>query len=40
MLWFGSGPVIIINTPKAAKELLNDVGSSRLQQVLVRGADG
>jgi hypothetical protein len=40
MLWFGSGPVIIINTPKAAKELLNDVGSFRLQQVLVRGADG
>ena len=29
MLWHGSGPVIIINTPKAAKELLNDVSSSR-----------
>ncbi|KIN03249.1 hypothetical protein OIDMADRAFT_120288 [Oidiodendron maius Zn] len=27
MLWYGSSPVIIINTPKAAKELLQDRGA-------------
>jgi hypothetical protein len=26
MIWYGSSPVIIISTPKAAKELLQDVG--------------
>ena len=30
MLWHGSSPVIIINTPKATKDLLNDVSGSYL----------
>ena len=25
MLWYGSNPVVIVNTPRAAKDLLNDV---------------
>ena len=26
MLWFGSQPVVVVNDPKIAKELLNEVG--------------
>lgn len=30
MLWFGTTPVILINHPRAAKELLNEVGHPSL----------